>query len=107
LVFASYLFLRWMERPVDSEMAQVVEADRDCTVDLTERHVNIDAQTRGRRQFDGAVRTRRSISTRSAASGRLASQELAFGPMQFQLEDEIVAALPTSFVKSAAPAMKY
>ena len=96
-----------MERPVDSEMAQVVEAQVDGTVDLTKCHVNIDAQARGHRQFNGVGGTRSKHFHASAADGRFASQELAFGPVQFQLEDEIVAAIPDSFVKSAAPAMKY
>ena len=84
-----------MERPVDTEMAQVVEADGDGAVDLTEHHVNIDAQARGHRQFDGICGTRSKHFHALGRAGQLASQELAFGPMQFQLEDEIVAALPT------------
>src|SRR5580700_3574314 len=52
LVFASYLFLRRMEEPFDSEMAQVVEADADGTVDLSERHADIHTQARSHREFD-------------------------------------------------------
>src|SRR5271170_6332105 len=83
-----------MERPVDCDVAQVVEADGDCTVHLTKRHMNIDAQARGHRQFDSIRGTRSKYFQSICRDGQLARQELAFGPLQFQLENQTVVALP-------------
>src|SRR5271155_4398445 len=83
-----------MKRPVDTDATQVVEADVDGTVHLTKRHVNIDAHARGHRQFDSIGGTRSKYFQSLCRDGQLARQELAFGPLQFQLENQIVLAPP-------------
>src|SRR5580692_6051516 len=84
-----------MVRPVDSEMLQIIEADCDCTVHLTKCHVDIDTDARDHCQFNGACGTCSKHFHVLGRDGQLASQEFAFGPVQFQLENEVMAALPT------------
>ncbi len=83
-----------MQRPVHTDAAQVVEGDRHCTVILAEHQVIIDAQTRRHRQFDGIRGARSEPIHALGRAGQLASQELAFGPMQFQLEYQVMPPLP-------------
>ena len=75
-------------------MPEVVESDGDGAAALTERHAHIYVQARDRRSLDGigcAVRQR----SQALIGGRqLAGQELAFGPLQLQGEDQVVPALP-------------
>ena len=53
LILGFYLFLRWMERPVDCGVAQVVEADGNLRGPSDQASMrNIDTQARGHRQFD-------------------------------------------------------
>jgi hypothetical protein len=66
----------------------------DCTVDLKERHVDIDTHARGHCQFDGIGGTRSKHFHTLCRDGQIASQELAFGPTQFQPEDKVVPVFP-------------
>ena len=83
-----------MRRPVDAQMPEVVETDGDGAAALTEGRVQIHAQARDRGAFHrigGAGRQRRQALLRFR---QLAGEELAFGPIQFEREDELVPAFP-------------
>src|SRR5271165_2108532 len=93
-----------MRRPVDAEMPpDVVETDGDGATGLTERSTQIDAQARDRRPFDricGALRKCRQSRVRFWMGAR---KELAFGPMQLQIEDEVTPALPRVLRRERRP----
>ena len=52
LVFPPRFLFRRVRRPVDAQMPQIVETDRDGAVALIESRVQIHAQARDRRPLD-------------------------------------------------------
>ena len=83
-----------MERPIDSDATQVIEGDRHCKVVLAEHQVIIDAQTRRLCQFEDIGSARSKPIRAIGRAGQFASQELGVGPIQFQLEYQVMPALP-------------
>ena len=96
-VFASHLLRRWVWRPVDpvgAQGAQALEADVDRPVGPLEHRVDVHAQTGDARpiyRIGGAAGERVDALLRRR---ELASQELAFGLVERELEAEPMAALP-------------
>ena len=79
------------------QTSEIVETDIDRAVALIEGRVQIHAQARHGRSFDR--RLRRGIGQHHQPLIRfcqIAGQELAFGPMQFQMRTELMPALPRS-----------
>src|SRR6516165_5865533 len=83
-----------MRRPFDAQFSEIVETDGDRAIALTEGRVQIHAQACDSRQFDRVRRAGRKRRQSLLGGCRLASQELAFGSVQLQWEDEVTPALP-------------
>ena len=83
-----------MRRPVDAEMPELVETDADRSVAPTKGRVQIHAQARDGRLFDRARGASRKRFQALLRIRRCAAQEFAFGPMQFQLKDQLMATHP-------------
>src|SRR6266851_1439499 len=94
LVFASRFLVCRMRRPVDAQMSEVIEPYGNGAAALIEGRVQVDAQA-----GDGGSLQRIRGAGRQCRQALLGfrertRQELAFGPVQLQLEDELVLALP-------------
>src|SRR4029077_13150868 len=82
-----------MWRPVDGEMPEVFESDGDGAAALIEAGVQVDTQAGDGGPFQhvrGAVREAIQMLLRRRSTG----EKLAFRPLQLQLENQLVLALP-------------
>ena len=84
-----------MRRPVDAQMTQVGETDVDRPVAPVERRVQVNAQAGDGRLIDSIGSAGGKHGQARLRGRRFASQELAFGPVQFERENELRPALPT------------
>src|SRR5262252_7245823 len=83
-----------MRRPLDAEMSEEIETDGYRAGALIESHVQIHAQTRDGRSLDRICGVSRKRSQALLCFRQRTSQELAFGPIQFQREGELAPAHP-------------
>ena len=94
LILAPSLVFRRVRRPVDAEVTEIVETDRDRAATLIQGHVKIHLQARDAGSLDRRCGTGRQQRKALLGVRQRTGQELAFGPMQFQREEEFAPALP-------------
>src|ERR1700692_1884501 len=83
-----------MGRPVDAQMPEASETDGNGARVLTEGRVQIAAQEHNGRSFQRSGGAGRKRSQPLFRFHELAGEELAFGPIQLEREDEVVPAFP-------------
>ena len=83
-----------MRRPLDAEMPEEIETDRDRAAALIEGHIQIHAQRRDGRSLDRICGVSRKRFQALLRFRQRTGQELAFGPIQFQREGEFAPAHP-------------
>src|ERR1700745_4438355 len=84
-----------MGPPLASQTAKIVEANRDGALALIHGRVQIHAQTCDSGALDRVLDPHGQCREPLLGSAELAREELAFGPIQLEREDEFVPSLPT------------
>ena len=96
LILAPSLVFRRVRRPVDAQVAEIVETDCDRAAALIQGRVKIHLQARDAGSFDRRCGTGRQHRQALLGFRQCTGEELTFGPVQFQLKDQVVLALPSS-----------
>ncbi len=93
-VFLPHRVLGWLPRPAQADAAKVFENDVDGEVGSVERRVERDAKARDGRSIDQVLRSPRQSGQSLFSRGEVADQELAFGPLQLEIEAQAILSCP-------------